>query len=171
MPGGPTRRHLLVAVPTALFAAGCIGSLTGEQDPEERVVSLYAKGVDSSQNGSRHLEDGLRAHENEEWVFVESDSGTARELFSRAVDQFGGAAERAGELGNQGAQDVCDEAARKATVLRSAASHLAKAGRARQDGDDKRAEERYERAQAALDRADQYRIRDVAVLEAEFGDN
>lgn len=170
MPGGPTRRHLLVAVPAALFA-GCIGSLTGGQDPEERVVSLYAKGVDSSQNGSRHLEDGLRAHEDEEWVYVESDSGAARELFSRAVDQFEGAAERAGELGNQGAQDICDEAAQKATMLRSAASHLAKAGRARQDGDDKRAEERYERAQAALDRADQHRIRDVAVLEEEFEGN
>lgn len=102
MSGGPTRRHLLAAVPV-LFAAGCIGGLTGKQDPEERVVSLYRKAVDDTRGGSRHLEDGFRAYEDEEWVFVASDAATAEELFSRAVDRFEGAADRAGELGNQGA--------------------------------------------------------------------
>lgn len=169
MSGGSTRRHLLGAVP-ALIAAGCIGGLTGEQDPEERVVSLYRKGVDDARGGSTHLEDGFRAHEDEEWVFVASDAATAEELFSRAVDRFEEAAERASDLGNEGARDICDEAARKVTALQSAASHLAEVGRARQDGDSERAKKRYEQAQDALDRADQYRMRDVSALEGEFGE-
>lgn len=168
MSGDSPRRHLLAAVPV-LFAAGCLGGLTGKQDPEERVVGLYRKGVDDTRGGSTHLEDGFRAYEDEEWVFVASDAGTAEELFSRAVARFEEAAERADELGNEGARDICDEAARRATALQSAASHLAEVGRARQDGDTERAKERYDRAQDALDRADQYRMRDVSVLEEAFG--
>lgn len=169
MAGAPTRRSLLATLPTTMFGAGCIGGLTGEQDPEERAIGFYAKGAQTVQNGCVHLEDALRAYENEEWVFVTSDSATAEELFSRAVDQFETAADLAGELDNQGARDISDDAAQKSTVLREAASHLQKTGQARQNGDSERATKHYDRSQAALDRAEQYQIRDVSVIEGEFG--